>query len=97
MRNLSEIEKTRLALLTENLVEVALLEPTQTGLRKSILDATATVRDYLVKHRVHDYDTQAQGPDHKATIPTFFLTPSLIIPSQASLYRPITKNGDPRI
>ena len=45
MRQLSTVEIDRIKLLTENSVELALIEPTQNGLEKSIMDATGSVRN----------------------------------------------------
>ena len=97
MRQLSQIELDRLQLLTEHNVEFTLIEPTVTGLHKSIMDATGPVRTYLLKQAVHDYDQQGQGQDHKVLVPAVLLGPFKEEASTASLYRPVTKNGDPRI
>lgn len=97
MRNLTRIEQEKLKLLTENQISVALIEPTKTGLKKSILDATGTVRFYLKENNLHDYEIQSQGQEHKVIIETFIYTTSDKIKSRASLYRPNTKKGDPRI
>jgi len=97
VRKLTSIEEKRLSLLTANSVEVTLIEPTTTGLKKSILDATEPVRRYLVDQGIHDYDRQKQGQDHKVVVRSYFVEKSLLLPSQASLYRPVTKQGDPRI
>jgi NAD(P)-dependent dehydrogenase (short-subunit alcohol dehydrogenase family) len=51
----------------------------------------------LKSENIHDYDQQLQGPNHKIIIPTVIHTGYEAIKSQASLYRPVTKNGDPRI
>jgi hypothetical protein len=97
MRQLSNEEINKLKLLTENSVEFTLIEPTATGLDKSILDATATVRTYLQDKHIHNYDLQKQGIDHKILIKSSLIEPQRLIPSAASLYRPETKKGDPRI
>jgi hypothetical protein len=97
MRRLTEIEETRLRAFTSLSVEVTLLEPTATGLKKSILDATFSVRRFLKDNQVHDYEVQKQGQESKILIAAELLSESLVIPSQASLYRPTTKSGDPRI
>jgi hypothetical protein len=97
MRKLEPIEEKRLALLTSKSVEVTLIEPTETGLKKSIMDATSPVRRFLRDANIHDYDCQKQGPEHKILVPSFLMSEGLIIPSLASLYRPVTKKGDPRI
>ena len=47
MRQLTSIEIDRIKILTENSVELCLIEPTETGLVKSIMDATGSVRNFL--------------------------------------------------
>ena len=86
-----------LELLTKHDLEVALLVPTPTGMAKSIMDATADLRDYLVERGYHDFNRQGQGQDAKVVRDAFFVEPSRLAPTQVSLYRPNTKNGDPRI
>lgn len=78
-------------------VDVAFLVPTETGHAKSIMDATTPVRTMLAERGIHDYEAQLQGPEHKARIRSFIVTAHENIPTMASLYRPVTKNGDPRI
>lgn len=97
MRQLSSIELNRLKLLTENSVEVTLIEPTMNGLKKSTMDATGSVRDYLKSNNIHDYHFQKQGESNKIKLDTFLITNDKFIASTASLYRPISKKGDPRI
>jgi hypothetical protein len=97
MRELSSLELDRIKLLTENSVEFCMIEPTQTGLSKSIMDATGPVKVYLKSNQIHDYLSQRQGQDYKTLIPSFFLTESSCSKTIASLYRPSTKKGDPRI
>ena len=97
MRTLSDAEISRIKILTENSVEFTLIEPTKNALEKSIMDATGPVRSYLKNRRVHNYEIQQQGPENKILIPSLFLTEDKTIPSIASLYRPVTKTGDPRI
>ncbi len=97
MRSLTNIEQNKIKLLTKNQVSLALIEPTETGLKKSIMDATGSVRSFLKNENIHDYDLQNQGPNNKIIIPTIIHTGFSTIKSKASLYRPLTKNGDPRI
>jgi hypothetical protein len=97
MRQLSTVEINRIKLLTENSVEFTLIEPTKTGLEKSIMDATGPVRSYLKEKLVHDYDEQYQGQPYKVFIHSYLVNTDNLIPSTASLYRPVTKKGDPRI
>ncbi len=97
MRKLTNTEQEKIKLLTKNQVALSLIEPTETGLKKSIMDATGSVRSYLKSEEIHDYELQKQGPDNKIIIPTVIHTGFKTIKSKASLYRPQTKNGDPRI
>ena len=97
MRELNLTEQANLKVLTENSVSLTLIEPTETGLKKSIMDATGPVRNYLKSKRVHDYELQDQGPEHKILIDSLLYQDFSIIGSKASLYRPKTKKGDPRM
>jgi len=97
VRKLTEAEQNKIKLLTKNQVSLTLIEPTETGLKKSIMDATGSVRSFLKSENIHDYEQQAQGPNYKVLIPTIIHTGFKTIKSQASLYRPVTKSGDPRI
>ncbi|MEE9432550.1 MAG: MvaI/BcnI family restriction endonuclease, partial [Melioribacteraceae bacterium] len=97
MRKLTEEEQNKIKLLTKNQVSLTLIEPTETGLKKSIMDATGSIRSFLKSENIHDYEQQAQGPNYKVLIPTIIHTGFKTIKSQASLYRPVTKSGDPRI
>jgi MvaI/BcnI restriction endonuclease family len=97
MRQLTTFEINRIKLLTENSVELTLIEPTGTGLIKSILDATGSVRSFLKSKNIHDFATQKQGQESKVMINSTLLGKENVIKSVASLYRPNTKKGDPRI
>ena len=96
MRQFTNVEKARIRLLIDREIDFTLIQPTATGLKKSILDATHRVRQYLVKHELHDYKNQKQGPYHKKYLPFYYLSKSMK-KYKASLYRPLTKKGDPRI
>jgi len=78
-------------------IEFSIFEPTITGLKKAILDATQTVRVHFELENFHFYWEQGQGPEHKVLKEVYFLTDDEIIKSKASLYRPKTKKGDPRM
>jgi len=97
MRILTESEHNKIKILTKNQVSLALIEPTETGLKKSIMDATGSVRNFLKENNIHDYDLQQQGPDYKIIISANIYANFTVTSSNASLYRPITKKGDPRI
>ncbi|MBP6054660.1 MAG: MvaI/BcnI restriction endonuclease family protein [Cytophagaceae bacterium] len=97
MRQLTTLEINRIKLLTEKSVELCLIEPTGTGLDKSIMDATGSVRSYLKINNIHDFELQKQGQESKIQITSFLISPYSLENSVASLYRPNTKKGDPRI
>lgn len=97
MRVLTEVEQSKIKILTKNQVSLSLIEPTETGLKKSIMDATGSVRNFLKENNIHDYDIQGQGPENKVQIDTIIYQDFQVIQSIASLYKPQTKKGDPRI
>jgi hypothetical protein len=97
VRKLTVAEQEKIKLLTKNQVSLALIEPTETGLKKSIMDATGSVRNFLKSENIHDYELQQQGTESKVMIPAVIHSGFNTIKSQASLYRPSTKKGDPRI
>lgn len=97
MRQLTSLEINRIKLLTEKSVELCLIEPTSTGLDKSIMDATGSIRSFLKTKHIHDYELQKQGQENKIQIASFLIGSSELTSSVASLYRPNTKKGDPRI
>ena len=83
--------------LVKNGVEFSIFEPTQTGLKKAILDATHPVRLHFEHEEFHNYDNQLQGPDYKVIKQAFFVDNTAQIETKMSLYRPKTKKGDPRM
>jgi len=97
MRQLTSIEIDRIKILTENSIELCLIEPTETGLIKSIMDATGSVRNFLRSREIHDFELQNQGQENKVQIVSKLIDTDKFVSSIASLYRPNTKNGDPRI
>lgn len=86
-----------LPVFAETGVSVAFLVPTPTGYEKSIMDAISPVRELLKNEHIHSYEQQKQGPAYKHMVQSFFVTADGMIETEASLYRPVTKNGDPRI
>ncbi|MFB2734147.1 MvaI/BcnI family restriction endonuclease [Shewanella mangrovisoli] len=78
-------------------VEFSLFEPTLTGLKKSILDATQPVRTHFELVSFHDYAIQQQGPEHKVKKVAYLLSKDGAFKTTVSLYRPVTKSGDPRM
>ena len=76
---------------------VAFLVPTPTGYGKSIMDATGPVRELFKNSNLHDYEYQRQGQEAKVRIESYFVYFDHLEETSASLYRPMTKKGDPRI
>ena len=97
MREFNAFEARNMKFLVNKQIKYATIQITQTGINKSTLDATAPVRTFFVENNVHDFEKQLQGQDHKRFIKTFILTDVSIIETQTSIYRPVTKKGDPRI
>jgi hypothetical protein len=75
----------------------ALLFVTETGLEKSIFDATEPVRRYFKEAGFHSYENQGQGEDCKVIKPCKVVGDDTLYESKISLYRPETKKGDPRL
>lgn len=83
--------------LKEKNIQFSLLIPTETGLKKMILDATSSVRDFLKYNAIHDYEIQAFGPTNKVKIIGNFITGNNEnIDTEVSLYRS-NGRGDFRI
>ncbi len=97
MRQFNNTEIQRMRYLTAKGFHLTYLQPTETGLTKSIMDATQIVRDYFELHEFHFYDEQLQGTSHKRIVTAFFVAHDGLVSTKASLYRPETKQGDPRI
>ena len=51
----------------------------------------------MKENALHDYDLQGQGQENKVIITAYFVYPDRYEKTYASLYRPQTKQGDPRI
>ncbi len=96
-RELNKNEKDCLSYLNKYGVSCALIFITNTGLEKSILDATRQVRKLFKDAGFHDYDKQPQGQDSKIIVEGRFISHDIIQQTKISLYRPNTKDGDPRI
>lgn len=79
MRQLSNLEIERIKLLTEKSVEVTLIEPTGTGLEKSIMDATGSVRSYLKDKNIHDYELQKQGQESKIQVNSYLIGSNVLM------------------
>lgn len=97
MRPFTPFEKKNMEYLVNHNVKFTQVQITATGLKKSILDATTPMRTYFRENGVHDYEQQLQGPDYKVVKKTRILLGFREIKTRMSLYRPVTKDGDPRL
>lgn len=78
-------------------IDFSVFEPTMTGFKKSIIDATQPVRSHFELEEFHYYQAQLQGPDYKFKTNAYLLRDNDKIDSVGSFYRPVTKKGDPRM
>jgi hypothetical protein len=78
-------------------IKVGFLVPTETGLQKSIMDAHNSLRRFFASSGLHDYEKQSQGSADKRVVSTTLWSRGGVVDTKTSLYRPETKNGDPRI
>lgn len=91
-QNLNQENKEVLA---EFGIDFSVLTVTSTGINKSIMDAVGSFRHFLNENSFHNYSIQEQGS--KVLRECYLITIEGIIDTKVSLYRPNTKNGDPRI
>jgi len=77
-------------------IDHAILIPTLTGLKKSIMDATSNVREFFKKNQIHDYETQEFGPQNKIILDGYFVNDTEEKLTSISLYRS-NGRGDYRI
>lgn len=94
--SLSE-EQKRLQILTKQSIAFITIEPTKTGLEKSIMDATSSVREFLKAVGIHDYESQGSGSDYKVKkVATYIYEDGQTKDCEISLYRS-NNRGDARI
>lgn len=97
MRPFNSFEKKNIEYLVNRNISFTQVQITATGLKKSILDATAPMRAYFKENGVHDYSLQLKGTDHKISKKAYIHKGFKVVETITSLYRPETKNGDPRL
>jgi hypothetical protein len=97
MRPFTQFEEKNMAFMVNHNVEFTLVQITATGLKKGIMDATAPTRTFFLEKGVHNYEEQQQGPAHKQLVKTVILDGYDAKETSTSLYRPVTKKGDPRL
>ena len=96
-RNLTPKEERVFRIITDLFPDAALLYPSKTGLEKSILDAHASLRYLLAKSAYHDFSKQKKGEANKVYRPMLACTHGASFSYDLALYRPLTKDGDPRL
>jgi hypothetical protein len=96
-RPLLSRESENLAALNASGCNSVLLFVTATGLDKAILDATEPIRRLLMASGIHNYQDQRQGTGNKVIKPAVVLGDSSNTQTKVSMYRPVTKKGDPRL
>ena len=84
-------------LLAEYGIDFSVLTITATGIKKSIMDAVGSLRNFFYENAFHSYEQQKQGEEYKVVEICALITPEKILDKKVSLYRPTTKSGDPRI
>lgn len=97
MRAFNDFEIENFRVLANLGIKYTTFQTYKTALDKSYFDAIAPIRAYFVEEKIHDYAAQGQGIPNKEYREGFILTESLFVPAKASLYRPLTKKGDPRL
>lgn len=94
-RALTPNESRKIAVLNNANITYALLFLTDTGFTKSILDATQQIVELLKNKKIHDYESQLNGTEHKVMLPCIILSNDIREETQVSLYRANTR-GDTR-
>ena len=89
-------EQTEVKSNSDQEEDQVIIIPTKTGLSKSIMDATSTVRNFLKDKGIHNYDVQKPGPDNKIKLEGVFVRDEAETPTTISLYRS-NGRGDYRI
>src|SRR5690554_4407284 len=96
MRDLTNIEIERELFFKTLEIPYAIIGITDTGLSKSIFDATQPVRQFLDHCDIHNFENQGFSEDHKVYVNTSLYTETRTIETQTSLYR-ANKRGDCRM
>jgi len=91
------IKEKNIDILNKKAISFGILNPTKTALEKSIIDAIYSLRVFLKEKNFHDYEDQKKGENNKSLKRCKILLENKIIDTKVSLYRPETKDGDPRI
>jgi len=96
IKGAGNLKTLNLDLLSELKITYSILIPTETGLKKGIMDAVSGVRNFLKVNDIHKYDEQPLGPDHKEIKTGKFIFENSGKETNISLYR-ANGRGDSRI
>lgn len=98
MRQFSDFEMKNFAFISNLGIRYTTFQTYWTSLDKGYFDAIAPIRTFLLEEGIHDYTIQGQGQINKEYRDAYLLTGTYEpIAAKASLYRPTTKKGDPRL
>ncbi|NJB69892.1 hypothetical protein GGR42_000354 [Saonia flava] len=92
----SDVYTKNIEILKAKGIDYSIIIPTDTGLKKSIMDAVSGVREFLLRNGIHDYENQELGPTHKVKPECIFITNDGEFSTEVSLYRS-NGRGDYRI
>lgn len=97
MRAFNDFEIANFRVLSNLGIRYTTFQTYWTALDKGYFDAIAPIRAFFQEEGIHDYSLQGQGQTNKEFRDGYLLTNEASIPAKASLYRPNTKHGDPRL
>ena len=89
--------QNNIEILNKKAISFGILSPTKNALDKSIIDAIYSLRIFFKEKKYHNYEDQKKGENNKSLKSCKILLENKIIDTKVSLYRPETKDGDPRI
>jgi hypothetical protein len=88
--------QSRLNILEKNGVVYTTIQPTKTGLEKSIIDATINTRAFLKNNNFHNYESQKNGIENKIIINAKYVDENELNDFAISLYK-ANNRGDSRM
>jgi hypothetical protein len=91
-----DIVTKNIEILKSKGIDYSIIIPTDTGLKKGIMDAVSGVREFLLRNDIHNYESQELGPTHKVKLQCIFIMDEGEFSTEASLYRS-NGRGDYRI
>lgn len=97
MRAFNDFEVANFTVLSNLGIRYTTFQTYWTALDKGYFDAIAPIRTFFKEEGIHDYALQGQGQQNKEFRDGYLLSNGFSIPAKASLYRPVTKKGDPRL